>query len=81
MANTKVCKIKELKTRRPGSLKLLLFTVSALLLGVSCSKAPATTGSGEGDKLPELNLVRFDGSTLSSSELSGKTVVINFWTS
>jgi thiol-disulfide isomerase/thioredoxin len=33
------------------------------------------------DPMPEFALSRIDGSTLSSSELANKTVVINFWAS
>ena len=51
-----------------------------VLLGVSLSRAQSGPPD-VGDKAPEFTLTTFDGQTISSADLAGKVILINFWAS
>jgi peroxiredoxin/predicted amidophosphoribosyltransferase len=42
--------------------------------------APISVGINEDDKAPDFTLVSYDGDTYTLSELQGKLVLVNFWT-
>ena len=70
--------------KRTSVRRALPFIAGVLLLaGISYGiLRPAETGLGVGDKAPSFTLERLDGSgSMSSRELEGHPVVLNFWAS
>lgn len=70
---------KRTSLRRFVSLAAGLLLVGAIAYGVLL---PAQTNNREGERAPSFSLRLLDGSgTLSSEDLAGKPVVLNFWAS
>ena len=70
--------------KRTSARRALPFVIGILLVaGISYGVLrPAETGLGVGDKTPDFTLDYLDGSgSMSSAELEGHPVVLNFWAS
>jgi len=73
----------EEKPRRSPWVQLLIWGGVLFLLGIvaiQLNKAQEGTVRA-GEKAPDFVLTTFDGDEISSTELSGKVVVLNFWAS
>ena len=75
--------IKEGKSRRSPWVRLLVWGGVLLLLGIVAIQLNKAQGGTVrvGEKAPDFVLTTFDGDEISSTELSGKVVVLNFWAS
>ena len=75
--------IKEGKSRRSPWVRLLVWGGVLLLLGIVAIQLNKAQGGTVrvGEKAPDFVLTTFDGNEISSTELSGKVVVLNFWAS
>ena len=72
---------KRRHTRRPLRLALVVLPAAAFLALLRFGLMGTGTEATAGNKAPEFELPRLSGGTLSSAELKGRPVVVNFWAS
>ncbi|MGD8456318.1 MAG: TlpA disulfide reductase family protein [Anaerolineales bacterium] len=75
--------IFEERPQRFNWVQLLIWGGLLLLLGIVAIQLVKTQGGAVrvGEKAPDFVLTTFDGDEISSTDLSGKVVVMNFWAS